>query len=120
MVPTVYLDGDEPDALPALLAARGWDTAVVKPVLSASAHDTVLVGPGDAGAVARTMAAGGIRDPVMVQPFVEEIRSRGEWSLVFIDGTFTHAALKRPAAGDFRVQPRFGGTLHRERPARRR
>jgi glutathione synthase/RimK-type ligase-like ATP-grasp enzyme len=116
VVPTAYLDGREPDALPALLSARGWDTAVVKPVLSASAHDTVLVGPGEAGAVARTIAAGGMRTPVMVQPFVEEIRSRGEWSLVFIDGSFTHAALKRPAAGEFRVQPRFGGSSAAERP----
>ena len=116
VVPTAYLDGDEPDALPALLSARGWETVVVKPVLSASAHDTVLVGPGEAGALARMIAAGGIRTPVMVQPFVEEIRSRGEWSLVFIDGTFTHAALKRPAAGEFRVQPRFGGSSTVERP----
>ena len=117
VVPTAYLDGNEPDALPALLAARGWETAVVKPVLSASAHDTVLVGPGEASALGRTIAAGGIRTPVMVQPFVEEIRSRGEWSLVFIDGTFTHAALKRPSPGDFRVQPSFGGSAAAERPA---
>ena len=90
---------------------------MVKPVLSASAHDTVSVGPRETGADARPMAAGGIRTPVMVQPFVEEIRSRGEWSLVFIDGTFTHAALKRPAAGEFRVQPHFGGRSTAERPS---
>ena len=116
VVPTAYLDGDDPGALSALLAARGWHTAVVKPVLSASAHDTVLVEPGDARAVGHTIAAGGMRTPVMVQPFVEEIRSRGEWSLVFIDGTFTHAALKRPAAGEFRVQSSFGGRATAERP----
>ena len=116
VVPTAYLDGNDPGALPALLSDRGWGTAVVKPVLSASAHDTVLVGPGEAGTVGETVAAGGIRTPVMVQPFIEEIRSRGEWSLVFIDGSFTHAALKRPAAGEFRVQPRFGGSSAAERP----
>jgi glutathione synthase/RimK-type ligase-like ATP-grasp enzyme len=116
VVPTAYLDGDEPGALPALLSARGWETAVVKPVLSASAHDTVLVGPEEASAVGKTIAAGGIRRPVMVQPFVEEIRTEGEWSLVFIDGIFTHAALKRPSPGDFRVQPSFGGSSTAERP----
>ena len=116
VVPTAYLDGGDADTLPALLSARGWEIAVVKPVLSASAHDTVLVGPGEAGAVGQTIAAGGIRTPVMVQPFVEEIRSRGEWSLDFIDGAFTHAALKRPSAGEFRVQPRFGGSSTAERP----
>jgi glutathione synthase/RimK-type ligase-like ATP-grasp enzyme len=50
-----------------------------------------------------------IRSPVLVQPFVDEIRTRGEWSLVFIDGAFSHAVLKHPVSGDFRVQPRLGG-----------
>lgn len=116
VVPTAYLIGNDPDALPALLSARGWESAVVKPVLSASAHDTLLVGPGGASAVGKAIAAGGIRTPVMVQPFVEEVRTRGEWSLVFIDGAFTHAALKRPAVGEFRVQPHFGGTSAAEQP----
>ena len=116
VVPTAYLDGDEPGALLALLSARGWATAVVKPMLSASAHGTVFVGPEEARAVGETIAAGGIRRPVMVQPFVEEIRTQGEWSLVFIDGIFTHAALKRPSPGDFRVQPHFGGSSTAERP----
>lgn len=29
---------------------------------------------------------------------------------MFVDGEFSHAAVKRPAPGDFRVQPRHGGT----------
>ena len=34
----------------------------------------------------------------------------GEWSLVFFAGRFSHAVLKRPAAGDFRVQAEHGGS----------
>jgi len=63
-----------------------------------------------ASAVA-ALASGAIRRPVLLQPFVEEIRTRGEWSLVFIDSAFTHAVLKHPATGDFRVQPHLGGTV---------
>jgi glutathione synthase/RimK-type ligase-like ATP-grasp enzyme len=51
-----------------------------------------------------------------MQPFIEEIATEGEWSLIFIDSVFTHAVLKRPAAGDFRVQPRLGGTVEAGRP----
>jgi glutathione synthase/RimK-type ligase-like ATP-grasp enzyme len=116
VVPTVILDDGDGARLPAVMADRGWDTAVVKPVLSASAHDTTLVRASEAEAVARAVADGRIRRPVMVQPFVEEIRSRGEWSLIFIDGGFTHAALKHPDAGDFRVQSRFGGRAAAARP----
>ena len=37
------------------------------------------------------------------------ILSDGEYSLFFFDGQFSHAIVKRPAAGDFRVQEQFGG-----------
>lgn len=37
---------------------------------------------------------------------------------MFVKGAPTHAVLKRPAAGEFRVQPRLGGTTEvREAPA---
>ncbi len=34
---------------------------------------------------------------------------QGEWSLVFFAGAFSHAVIKRPRGGDFRVQDDFGG-----------
>ena len=108
VVPTVRLDG--PGALPGLMAERGWETAVVKPLVSASGHDTLLVRRAEAGAAVAALAAGHLRQPAIVQAFVEDIRARGEWSLIAVDGHVTHAVLKRPAPDDFRVQARFGGT----------
>lgn len=116
VVPTLILD-DEAARLPAIMAERRWDLGVVKPLVSASAHDTTLVPASEATAVARAIGEGRIRRPVMLQPFLEEIRTRGEWSLIFIDGTLTHAVLKHPGDGDFRVQPRFGGCSARAEPA---
>ncbi len=49
-------------------------------------------------------------DVYLVQPFQPEIQTEGEWSLIFIDGEYSHAVLKRPAAGDYRVQNDFGGS----------
>jgi hypothetical protein len=46
---------------------------------------------------------------LIVQPFVDEIVTQGEWSLVFFSGEYSHAVLKRPAEGDFRVQEELGG-----------
>ena len=43
VIPTVVLDDPAAIHLPAVLAERGWDRAVVKPVLGASAHDAALV-----------------------------------------------------------------------------
>ena len=53
----------------------------------------------------------------MVQPFLPEIADEGEWSFVFLGGEFSHAVLKTPRAGDFRVQEDHGGrTEWREPP----
>ena len=113
VIPTVVLDHPAAIHLPAVLAERGWRRAVVKPVLGASAHDAALVGPDSAGSVAAAIDGGQLRRPALVQPFIEEIRTRGEWSLVYIDGALTHAMVKRPGSGDFRVQAHYGGTSAR-------
>lgn len=48
--------------------------------------------------------------PAMLQPFLPTIASEGEISLIFIDGAFSHALLKRAASGDYRIQSLYGGT----------
>jgi glutathione synthase/RimK-type ligase-like ATP-grasp enzyme len=53
--------------------------------------------------------------PALVQPYQPDIE-RGEMSLVFLGGQYSHAVLKRPRAGDFRVQTDFGGTVEPIRP----
>lgn len=116
IVPAVVLEADASSRLGAVLAERRWRHAVVKPLVSASAHDTVLVDSGEIDRVVAALASGTLRQPVLVQPFVEEIRTRGEWSVVFVDGAPTHAVLKRPGPGDFRVQEYLGGSVE-ARPA---
>ena len=53
---------------------------------------------------------------MLVQPFLDSVVEHGELALFLIDGELTHAALKRPAAGDFRVQPEWGGTAEAVAP----
>lgn len=110
VVPTAWIGRGDAVRLSEVLARRGWERAVVKPTLSASAHETWIVG-GRAGAedeerFRRILGSSG----AMVQPFMDEIGSGGEWSLIFIEGRFSHAVVKRPRQGDFRVQSEHGGT----------
>jgi glutathione synthase/RimK-type ligase-like ATP-grasp enzyme len=54
---------------------------------------------------------------MIIQPLIEEIARTGEFSLMLFDGEFSHAVVKRPKSGDFRVQPHLGGvTLRSEAP----
>ena len=89
--------------------AAGWDARelVVKPAVSASAMSTWRVIPGTAEAT-RRLGEILARGEAIVQPFLEDIEA-GEYSLIFFDGAFSHAVLKIPAAGDFRVQGELGG-----------
>jgi hypothetical protein len=94
-------------------ALREWPDAVVKPAVSASAFRTWRVRAGEPRAEAEAVCRE--RD-VLVQPFVKEIQSEGEWSLCFFAGRFSHAIVRRPGAGDFRVQEELGGSVARAEP----
>jgi glutathione synthase/RimK-type ligase-like ATP-grasp enzyme len=115
VVPTAWA-GDEPGAtLAELLEARDWRHAVVKPAVSATAYETWRVGPVVTPEDERRFHRLSRERAVMVQPYLDGIE-QGELSLVFFAGRFSHAVLKRPRAGDFRVQTDFGGTVEPIRP----
>lgn len=123
IVPTIWVkagDGEGVPNLDALIAAQGWTGgAVVKPAISATAHETWRV-TADDGVSHQTRFEALLAKSssgVMVQPFLPEIQEDGEWSLVFLGGEFSHAVVKRPADGDFRVQHDFGGTVERREPS---
>jgi glutathione synthase/RimK-type ligase-like ATP-grasp enzyme len=86
-----------------------WKKVVVKPAISATAHNTWLMEgapfPADAE-LARTMQGA----PFLIQQFIPEIETQGEFSFIYLDGAYSHTVLKRPAKGDFRVQKDFGGS----------
>jgi glutathione synthase/RimK-type ligase-like ATP-grasp enzyme len=92
---------------PALPEAFRGGMIVVKPTVSGGAKDTFLIDCRDYEDVASSLLKAG--HSVFVQPFVQQIQERGECSLVFFDGEFSHAVRKVPRAGDFRVQPQHGG-----------
>jgi hypothetical protein len=100
--------------VPGLLEQWGVTRAVLKPRVSATAFGTHVVSRD--GALTEEEWAALERSGCLLQMFVPEIRTRGEISLVFLGRSFSHAVLKRPGAGDFRVQADFGGTLETAEP----
>jgi hypothetical protein len=117
IVPTRWLPADRLGSWSAIEdALRGspWDELVCKPAVSAGAFATFRLRRSElprAEARLRAVLAELVRRaPLLIQPFVPEIASRGEWSLMFFEGRFSHAVLKLPADGDFRVQQEHGGT----------
>jgi glutathione synthase/RimK-type ligase-like ATP-grasp enzyme len=110
LVPTIVVArGEQPDIV-ALARARGWEEIVVKPTISGGAYGThrfrLEAVDRYRDDIARTLVDRGL----LIQPFLPEILSAGEVSLLFFDGEFSHAVCKRPKQGDYRVQFQFGGT----------
>jgi len=116
IVPTIFVNGNGPIAS-GCQEIRSWKKSVVKPAVSASAHKTWLF---DSVAVPdddelKSKLEG---EAFLIQQFIPEIETQGEISFIYIDGTYSHAVLKRPAAGDFRVQKEHGGSAEPFIPSR--
>ncbi|WP_424681467.1 ATP-grasp domain-containing protein [Frateuria sp. YIM B11624] len=101
--------------LPACTRAMAGQELIVKPTVSGTAWHTVRGRAGDS-AFGTELAALPRDFRYLVQPFLAEVLGAGEWSLLFFDGRYSHAVIKRPAAGDFRVQGEFGGTSRLAEP----
>jgi glutathione synthase/RimK-type ligase-like ATP-grasp enzyme len=112
---TRWLDRVTPEEVRVAMENAGWSRAVLKPRVAATAYGTCLVERDTSWAdldLAPARAAG-----ALLQEFVPEIATRGEVSLVYIDGVFTHAVVKQARTGDFRVQKDFGGSVDRLDPS---
>jgi glutathione synthase/RimK-type ligase-like ATP-grasp enzyme len=110
LVPTLCIGRGEQVDVAALASARGWNEIVVKPTIAGGAYRTYRFLVDDAAAYAKEIDATLADRGVLVQPFVSEVLSDGELSLLFFDGVYSHAVRKRPRPGDYRVQFQFGGT----------
>jgi glutathione synthase/RimK-type ligase-like ATP-grasp enzyme len=101
-IPTLRFERFDTRALDGARAAFGGDI-VIKPPVSAAAYDTYRLAPGDP--VPDAVAG----REMLAQPFLRSIQDEGEYSLLFFGGRFSHSLVKRPKAGDYRVQPHLGG-----------
>lgn len=111
IVPSLFFDCFDADRVAACFAAHETDTIVVKPVVGANAdHISVLTEP-LGGAVVDELRRVFRDRPFFVQPFVDSVRSEGEYSLFFLGGDYSHAILKKPKQGDFRTQEEHGADI---------
>ncbi|MGD2115511.1 MAG: hypothetical protein PVG07_10685 [Acidobacteriota bacterium] len=110
VVPTLWRAAGAP-LEPSLFDRLGTGEIVVKPVVGANADRTHRIRRDELEA-RRTAAERDLAGRAgMVQPFLTGIVEEGEYSLFSFDGVFSHAVLKTPTPGDFRVQEEHGGRI---------
>jgi glutathione synthase/RimK-type ligase-like ATP-grasp enzyme len=102
--------------LESLHDALGFETLVVKPLVSGGAKNTLKITRGAGKELEDKISSLLQEEDFLVQPYIPEIVAVGEYSLIFFNGVFSHAVLKSPALDDFRVQHYYGGTIQEITP----
>lgn len=104
LIPTIWVDDPSADDITNAFETFACDQIVAKRQVGAGAQ-------GQSIHSRRTSDPQWRMDrPAMLQPFLPSVVEEGEYSFLFIDGELSHALLKRPIAGDYRVQSLYGGT----------
>jgi len=109
-VPRSAAAAAEPVAVADALAMLGLRHGVIKPLVGASGFGVERVARETVAADLARARAHKAFDRVLVQEFMPEIRE-GELAGVFFDRAFSHALRRRAAAGEFRINSQYGGTL---------
>ena len=105
-IETVWITPGSQLKLSEVLAERGWEHALIKPAVSASAWKTAKVSMDDPAGqdLLRDILQ---HTDAMVQPYLHSIERDGEISLIAIDGDVTHAARRSSAlTGDIETTRR--------------
>jgi glutathione synthase/RimK-type ligase-like ATP-grasp enzyme len=89
---------------------------VIKPKISGGAKQTFILDKAEFESRKEDLMMLVAEEDYLAQPFMPQVASDGEWSLVFFGGKFSHALIKKPKSGDFRVQHYFGGTIEAVKP----
>ncbi|WDD99746.1 ATP-grasp domain-containing protein [Thalassomonas actiniarum] len=111
IVPTLWPQAFDYDDVLAAFKHFSCEKIVLKPRISANADNTFLLTREQLEAKRQLLADTFASRAFMVQPFMENICSEGEYSCFYFDGQYSHSILKTPKDKDFRVQEEHGGRL---------
>jgi hypothetical protein len=116
VVPTLWLDGLGDSSAGRCADRLGSNEMVVKPVIGANGQDAFRFSGNEGPARWAGISARFPGRACMVQPFMQNVVTEGEYSLFFFNGLFSHAILKTPAANEFRSQEEHGAELRAIEP----
>lgn len=118
IIPSTFINKQEKVNLEDYLKEFNTDKLIVKPCISGGAKNTFKVTTENVEEVNQKLNQLIQKEDFIIQPFLPEILESGEWSFIFFNGVYSHSLIKQAKAGDFRVQPAHGGTVHPQKPDR--
>lgn len=115
VIPTIFLQKGWKEALEHLFTALQTTELIIKPCVSAGSKNTIVIHKANMAGQKETVWKMLLEGDYMAQPLMHEVKE-GEWSFVFFNGKHSHTIIKKPLAGDFRVQQIYGGTITPVKP----
>jgi glutathione synthase/RimK-type ligase-like ATP-grasp enzyme len=97
VVPSAWLHRGQTADLKDIRADRGWKDIVIKPARGAATHGVMHVSSDKASLHKGQVHLGHllVNNDVLVQPYLESVRDYGERALIFVNGTYSHAVVKK-------------------------
>ena len=111
IVPSLFYDNYSKKILNDSFFFFSTTKLIIKPAISANADDTFIIDKKSSEKTSIILKNLFANRKFLIQPFIENILSEGEYSLIFFENTHSHTLIKKPKSGDFRVQEEHGGIL---------
>ncbi len=111
-IPTTFLEHEQIDTLNDVIHQLDYDELVIKPAIGASGYLTYKLHKSNLNLsiICEIMSLyRQLKRDMIIQPYLSEIETFGEYSLIFFKDEFSHAIHKLPSIGEYRVQSRYGG-----------
>ena len=117
--PTLFIEKGNTASLRELVQQSGWVNPILKPAISGGGRHTYHLNNTDLSPLEHTFANLIKEQPMLLQAFQGNIKTKGEITLMVFGGKYSHAVLKKVQPGEFRIQDEFGGTVHHYEPSQK-
>lgn len=106
VIRTLHVERATERAVNAAFETLETDTLVIKPQIGGGAWRQALYKKGDPFPAKDALPP----ETAMIQAFLPSVQTEGEYSFLYFGGKFSHAVLKKPKSGDYRIQSMYGGS----------
>ena len=114
IIPTVLIPQGAPYDLEGLFKEKRWERIVFKSTIDHQGRDVFYGDSSELSALKMKLDALVSKKDALAQPFVESVRTEGEYSFIFIGGEYSHAALKVQTLKELQTTRRTGGVVVRK------
>lgn len=117
IIPTLLASTVDSDALHGLFPRWQGNSVILKPTVGLAGSYTYRVSLDELAETLASLRSSQPNREYLIQPFVEDVITEGEWSFIYFNRQLSHILLKKPAPNDYRVQGIYGGTIQPVTPS---